>query len=91
LIDKAAGIYSVFYSLGCIFAVVFANILYLYVSKIQPDNFPITCDIIAFICLGFSLLFFGVNGVYRQLFSKPSKDIDPVYDEIIREVMKKMS
>jgi len=51
----------------------------------------LTCDIIAFIALGFSFIFFLTNGVYRDMFKKPQKDEDPIFNKLAQEMIMKMS
>lgn len=72
LVDKASGIYSLFFALGCIFAVLIGKIL------VHEENFPITCDVIGFISIGFAIIFFVTNRVYEVICRKPERDEDPI-------------
>lgn len=63
LVDKASGIYSIFYGIGCILSIIFGNLIITYV--VTPTNqMPIGCDVVSFLAIGFGILFFFTNKVY---------------------------
>lgn len=72
LVDKASGIYSLFFALGCILSVIVSKILD------TKEDFPVTCDVIAFTSIGFSIIFFATNRVYQVICKKPEIDEDPI-------------
>jgi hypothetical protein len=72
LVDKASGIYSLFFALGCIIAVLIGKTLD------NKADFPITCDVIGFISIGFAIIFFVTNRVYEVICKKPERDEDPI-------------
>ncbi len=85
LVDKASGIYSLFFALGCIIAVLIAKILDHY------KDFPVTCDVIGFISIGFAIIFFVSNRVYEVICKKPERDEDPIMKQLGNEILRKMS
>ena len=44
-----------------------------------------------FLSLGFALIFFFTNGVYKEIISKPHRDEDPIFNKINQEILMKMS
>jgi MFS family permease len=55
--DKASGLYSSFFSLGIIVGPLIGSGVY----AILSDNWNLTCDIFAFIALGYTALFIFIN------------------------------
>jgi hypothetical protein len=47
--------------------------------------------VIAFITLGFSVLFFITNKVYLEIIKKPTRDEDPIFNKLYAEMVLKMS
>jgi prolipoprotein diacylglyceryltransferase len=85
-VDKASGIYSIFYGLGCIIAIIVGNILVLYISTDETKKYPLSCDVMAIISILFGFVFFIANRVYKPLCSKPTKDEDPIFKVLVEKM-----
>lgn len=68
--DKAAGLYGSFYSLGLIISPILGSEIY----QAIDDNWALTCDIFAFIALGFSVIFFVFNVLPDIMNDKKEKE-----------------
>ena len=53
--DRASGLYNVSYGIGCMMAPIMGGILN------QFYGYKTTCDIMAFSCLGFGIVYFFIN------------------------------
>jgi hypothetical protein len=79
LIDKASGFCCAFYSFGAMLAIFIGEGLNRSTTLTDfMNDMGLTCDIIAFVCLAFALLFLFTN-VGPKTFKSIHKDDDPVF------------
>ena len=91
LIDKAAGLYSVFYSIGCIIAIFIGETLDRETVESEFMNeFGLTCDLLAIICIIYAGFFFVTNLKIREI-KRIEKDPDPIFEQLNAAILRKMS
>jgi hypothetical protein len=88
LIDKACGIYGVFFSLGNMLSVIVGDIIYYQIFNL---NFRTTCDAMSVLSIAFAVIFLFTNVGLNTFKEKPQKDQDPIYEKFIKEFMRKQS